>query len=193
MGCVGSLDAETPFSPAEGLVHRVRADGTYYVRVTIGNVSPFSDGAGDYLLSIARDCQASLDPGVDDDGDGVFNGEDCAPLIPGVFHAPLEIENVRVHGDKQTIEWDSAVPGGGPDTVHDLLRGILDDLPVSGAVTEQCLLPDSPPTFYVDADEPAPSSGFYYIVRGHNECGDGSFGFTSDGEPREPDGPNACP
>ena len=195
VGCIGALDAETPFAPAEGLVYRIPADGTYYVRVTIGNVSPFSDGAGDYLLSIAPDCEATLDPTVDHDGDGVITADDCAPLTPGTFNAPLEIENVRWREDKVTIEWDSAVPGGGPDTVHDLLRGIISDLPVDGKVTEECLLPDSPPTFFEDTDLPPAGVGYYYIVRGHNECGDGTFGFATlpYGLERLPEGPNGCP
>jgi hypothetical protein len=155
-------------------------------------VSPFPDGAGDYLLSIAANCRPTLDPVADDDGDGVVNAEDCAPLTPGVFNAPLEIENVRFPAT-DTIEWDSAVPGGGPDTVHDLLRGIIGELPVSGAESEVCLLPDSPPTFVVDPDLPPPGQGFYYIVRGHNECGDGTFGFSTAGEERMPEGPNGCP
>jgi hypothetical protein len=188
-----SLDAVTPFSPGEGLVYRIPADGTYYVRVSIGNVSPLADGAGDYLLSIANNCEASLDPAADDDGDGVVNADDCAPLTPGTFNQPLEIENLRVLADKETVEWDSAVPGGGADTVHDLVRGIIADLPVSGALTETCLLPDSPPTFVVDPEIPEPGSGFYYIVRGHNECGDGTFGFATTGEERLPEGPNGCP
>jgi hypothetical protein len=193
VGCIGSLEAETPFAPAEGLVHRIPADGTYYARVTIGNVSPFSDGAGDYLLSIAVNCAPSFDPEVDHDGDGVLTAEDCAPLIPGTFHAPFEIENVRFP-DKVTIEWDSAAPAAGEDTVHDLIRGVIADLPVSGAESEVCLLPDSPPSFFVDTDEPAPDQGYYYIVRGHNECGDGSYGQTfPDGEERIPEGPNGCP
>jgi hypothetical protein len=192
VGCIGVLDAETPFAPAEGLVYRIPADGTYYVRVKIGNVSPFSDGAGDYLLSIAVNCEPTLDPAADHDGDGVITAEDCAPLIPGTFHAPLEIENVRF-ADKDTVEWDSAVPSAGTDTVHDLMRGVIADLPVSGAESEVCLLPDSPPTFFVDTESPLPGEGFYYIVRGHNECGDGTYGFASDGSERTPEGPNGCP
>jgi hypothetical protein len=175
------------------MVFRIQTTGTYYVRVSIGNVSPTSNGAGDYLLSIAHECQPSLDPVADDDGDGVVNADDCAPLSPGVHSAPLEIENVRILGDKETIEWDSAVPGGGLDTVHDTFRGHLEDLPVSGAITEVCLLPDSPPTFVADGLIPAPGFGFYYLVRGHNICGDGTYGFDSNGMERVSEGVNGCP
>lgn len=192
VGCMGTLEAETPFAPSEGMVYRIAESGTYYIRVTIGSVSPFSDGAGDYLLSVAADCEPVLDPAVDHDGDEVATGEDCAPLIPGTFHQPLEIENVRFP-NPETIAWDSAVPAAGEDTVHDLVRGVVADLPVAGEVSEVCLLPDSPPTFVVDPDVPAPDEAFYYVVRGHNECGDGTFGYATDGEERLPEGPNGCP
>ena len=50
----GNLNSTTPSSPAEGLVFRIRASGTYYVRVSIGTVSTAGSGAGDYLLSIVK-------------------------------------------------------------------------------------------------------------------------------------------
>ena len=49
----GTLTATTPFSPGEGLVYRVRTSGTYYAKVSIGNSSAGTTGAGDYLLSIS--------------------------------------------------------------------------------------------------------------------------------------------
>jgi hypothetical protein len=189
----GSLEALTPFSPSEGMVFRIPSTGTYFVQVSIGNASPQPDGAGDYLLSIARNCQAALDPAVDEDGDGFVNADDCAPLTPGVFAPPSEVTNLRILADTETIEWDSAVPPAGLDTVHDLTRGQVEDLPVTGQLTEICLLADSPPTFVVDTDVPAPGTAFYYVVRGHNTCGDGTFGFDSDGNEREAEGPNGCP
>jgi len=50
----GNLNSTTPSSPAEGLVFRIRATGTYYVKVSIGTVSTAGSGAGDYLLSIVK-------------------------------------------------------------------------------------------------------------------------------------------
>jgi hypothetical protein len=46
-----SLSSITPFSPGEGLTYRATVTGTYYARVT-------GAAAGDYLLSIARNCTA---------------------------------------------------------------------------------------------------------------------------------------
>jgi hypothetical protein len=51
-----NLNATTPFSPAEGLVYRTAVDATYYARVSIGTLCTQARGAGDYLLSISRNC-----------------------------------------------------------------------------------------------------------------------------------------
>lgn len=60
----GSLTATTPFSPGEALVYRVATSGTYYAKVSIGNSSAGSTGAGDYLLSISASAGGVL-PFVD--------------------------------------------------------------------------------------------------------------------------------
>jgi uncharacterized repeat protein (TIGR01451 family) len=48
----GSLAAKTPSSPAEGLVWRARASGTYYARVSYG-----SGTQGDYVVAIGVNCR----------------------------------------------------------------------------------------------------------------------------------------
>jgi hypothetical protein len=52
----GSLTATTPHSPGEGLVFQAPVSGTYYVRIETGTTSSGTTGAGDYLLSISKDC-----------------------------------------------------------------------------------------------------------------------------------------
>ena len=56
----GTLGSSTPSSPGEALVWRAMSTGTYYARVS-------GAGAGDYLLSIARDClvAAPTDLGIE--------------------------------------------------------------------------------------------------------------------------------
>jgi hypothetical protein len=58
----GSLTATTPNSPAESLVWRAKTTGTYYAKVFIGTSSSGATGAGDYLLSISRNCVAGPGP-----------------------------------------------------------------------------------------------------------------------------------
>ena len=52
----GSLTATTPFTIGEALTWRARTTGRYYARVAIGTTSTAAVGAGDYLLSISRNC-----------------------------------------------------------------------------------------------------------------------------------------
>jgi hypothetical protein len=52
----GSLTALTPRSPGEAFVYRIANDGTYFVRVSISPGTTNSAAAGDYLLSISKNC-----------------------------------------------------------------------------------------------------------------------------------------
>jgi hypothetical protein len=58
----GNLASTTPNFPGEGLAYRVPASGTYYAQVSIGTSTTTSTGAGDYLLSITRDCAPAGGP-----------------------------------------------------------------------------------------------------------------------------------
>ncbi|MGH6689153.1 MAG: PPC domain-containing protein, partial [Gammaproteobacteria bacterium] len=53
----GSLTASRPHFPSEAIARRVPAAGTYFVRVGISPNAPLAAGAGDYLLSISKNCQ----------------------------------------------------------------------------------------------------------------------------------------
>ena len=50
----GTLIGTKPFSPAEGIVYRMRSGGTYYARVSVATVAPVPVSTGDYLLSISK-------------------------------------------------------------------------------------------------------------------------------------------
>jgi hypothetical protein len=65
----GSLTSFSPSSPAESLVFRIPASGTYYAKVFIGTSQTNTTGAGDYLLSITRHGAAAAKRLFDFDGD----------------------------------------------------------------------------------------------------------------------------
>jgi hypothetical protein len=52
----GTLLATTPSAPGESLVYRSGIEGTFFARVSISPTAAGSAGAGDYLLSISRNC-----------------------------------------------------------------------------------------------------------------------------------------
>src|SRR6185503_7542052 len=48
----------SPTSPGEGLVYRSPVEGTFYARVSISPNAAGTAAAGDYLLSISKNCLA---------------------------------------------------------------------------------------------------------------------------------------
>jgi hypothetical protein len=120
---------------------------------------------------------------LDDDGDGVADSADCAPLDAGVYAIPVEIAWLRLGPAHDGLEWASAAPSGGPASVHDVVRGPLDVLPVGGA-GETCLASGSADTALLDGTDPNLGNGFWYLVRGRNVCGSGTYGVDADGTPR---------
>ncbi len=144
---------------------------------------------------LASCCEPALRSGgvyfavADGDGDGVVNGCDCAPDDPLAFAVPSEIGNVRWLSDGLTVVWASDAPNSGSGTIYDVVRGEPGSLPVGGA-GEVCLESDSGDTSAQDPSAPRSGAGFYYLVRGENACGVGTYGQDSAANTRTT---NACP
>jgi hypothetical protein len=121
----------------------------------------------------------AIDP--DDDNDGVTDGSDCAPLQAGSFALPREVTGETFAADKVTLRWNSAAPGAGNATVHDVLRGALGSFPVGAGASEVCLASGVVGTETTDLARPALGKGTWYLVRGRNDCGDGTYGEAATG------------
>ena len=76
--------------------------------------------------------------------------------------------------------WDSDAANSGTGTLYDVLRGSLSEFPVGSGGSETCLDPHSGNTHATDGETPTAGNGFYYLVRGFNACGTGTYGFTTD-------------
>ncbi len=116
-------------------------------------------------------------PMPDLDMDGAPDVFDCAPTDPGAKAVPGEILGLSVSGGVN-LQWISAASISGPATVYDVMRGSLGDFPVDGGPLETCVEPGSTDTGASDATPPT-GKGFYYLVRGRNTCGIGTYGFAS--------------
>jgi photosystem II stability/assembly factor-like uncharacterized protein len=129
-------------------------------------------------------------PVPDRDLDGVNNLEDCAPDDEGAFALPGELSGLLFQDDAQTLEWNPVQPGAGSGTVHDVLRGALEELPVGAGASELCVASGVAGTSASDAAEPPSEGGFWYLVRARNACGAGTYGSDSTGSERTS---SACP
>ncbi len=156
----GSLSAVTPNSPAEVIVHRTRAAGTYYAKVSWSSGTP-----GDYLLSIVSLC------GIQDgDGDGVPDSEDCAPADASAWAPPGDATTLAFAGapaDLATLSWNRPSAPGATEVRYDLLRsGVASDFAAPTCVANGVLAISAK-----DAARPATGAAFHYLVRTKNTCG----------------------
>lgn len=71
-----------------------------------------------------------------------------------------------------------------------MVRGLISELPVGGGAAKTCLASGGTGNQVTDASVPPPGAGFYYLVRGSNVCGVGTYGATSAGVERVT---SACP
>lgn len=120
---------------------------------------------------------------LDIDGDGMRNDLDCAPANSTAFAAPGAIRNVRFDSAER-LTWSAEAPRSGSGTLHDVLRGQIEQLPVGSGPGETCVIQGTSATSLPVGAAPPPGSGFYYLVRGKNGCGVGTYGFASGGAER---------
>lgn len=91
--------------------------------------------------------------------------------------APGEIANLGLQADKATLVWDPAA-GGVVETAYDVVRGAIAAHPVGpGGGDEVCFADGIAGTTVTDSAIPAVGGGFWYLVRGENSCGKGTYGF----------------
>ena len=128
-------------------------------------------------------CLFAPDPSLDPDGDGVCASLDCAPGDSQAWAAPAEASALSLAADEQTLTWDELAGQAGPGVVYDLLRGTL--VPGSGAPTggDICVAGIGA-SLIEEAENPHPGQTFWYLVRGRNACGTGTFGAASGGTER---------
>jgi hypothetical protein len=131
-----------------------------------------------------------LCPCADTDGDGFgAPGDatcaagaqtDCDDGNPLVWSAPVEVTNLRLASQPSTsLAWDAQGALVGTGVTYDVLRGNLSVLPV-GSGSEVCESSGASGTTATDGAIPPPGSGFWYLVRGHDSCGAGTYGYRRD-------------
>jgi alpha-tubulin suppressor-like RCC1 family protein len=127
-------------------------------------------GLGDALKSVA----------ADSDGDGMRDDLDCAPTDMMAFAVPGEVRDLR-YETRTLVSWTTETGRSGPGTTYDIVRGPLSGLPVEPGAGEGCVGDGLYLTTLSDGTVPAPGTGSFVLVRGANNCDDGSYGFATSG------------
>ncbi len=155
--------------------------------------------AGTHARSIFTFDTSQLPP-PDGDGDGLDNNADCALRDAGAIALPEEVgllqldSNVQIQGfapsETVVLSWPSLASQAGGGTVYDVAMGTLAALATQGTSGAGFLACSFAGTGLVDETPLAPRQGIYYLVRGRNSCGAGSWGRDGAGAERAP---SACP
>ena len=111
----------------------------------------------------------------DTDADGFGDACDCS-AVPGLSQTP-DLVGPSLELDKAAgtvLSWRRALQGPSSNVYRGTFGG-------SWSYDETCLFAELPITNATDATDPAPGSGFYYLVGGVNTCGAGPIGVDSSG------------
>ena len=115
-----------------------------------------------------------------DDGIGCTSGDSCASgVCAGTPNPPGELQNAHFT-DAATLIWDTLAGS----TRYDGLRGALAAFPVGPGGGDEMCFNDLATAVLVDGTPPGPDSGFWYVIRAANACGNGNYGTQHDLTPR---------
>jgi hypothetical protein len=151
---------------AGGCLHAAAPDGT-----------PCDDGTactvGD--TCVAGACGVPRDADGDAHPDALCGGDDCDDTDAGVWSQPSEVSGlVAVSGSPVTFAWNSQ-GNKGPSTLHDLVGGTRTSASMNYPAAE-CLYTGVAATFTDVRPNPPPGTVNWYLVRGRNSCGTGTYG-----------------
>lgn len=113
----------------------------------------------------------------DADSDGVPDSNDCAPANGAAYFVPGAIASIGLSGKVVTaLSWPAA--DAGSSTVYDVASGQLNQLRSDQSfVGVGCLSNGQPGLTYNDVrPNPGLGNGYYYLLRGTNVCGVGTYG-----------------
>jgi hypothetical protein len=142
-----------------------------------------NDADGDGVCEPEDNCPSVDNPFQEDsDFDGAGDECDAAPSDPTLVASPAEVVGL-LFSSETALAWLSAAAQAGSATVHDVIRGELSLLPVSGAVNT-CIAAGISDATADDPGLPQSGQGFWYLVRGRNALGNGTYGYRTDGTER---------
>jgi hypothetical protein len=112
----------------------------------------------------------------DVDGDGYPACAECNDTDPLAWFSPVEVTNLSAAGSGPTaLSWNDQGALVGPGTTYDLVSGTL-VMGAPGFASATCLQAAGSPSYSDTRAGPAPGLGYWYLARGKNSCGAGTYG-----------------
>ena len=143
--------------------------------VTVTGLRQFvCDAAPNTGLSPCTFCSVNVNGTACDDASGCTLSDLCSAgaCVGTPNPVPDEAQNLRVDAAKTTYSYDAL-----PRLVRsDWVRGVVSALPVGPGAGDESCFGDQPGLTFTDATLPSPGAGFWYLVRGENACGNGTYG-----------------
>jgi hypothetical protein len=113
---------------------------------------------------------------ADSDGDTLSGcAGDCNDTDALAWLSPVEVANLGLTGSRPTlVGWDSQGGQVGPGTTYDLVSGSF-----GGSLnfaSGSCLQTGGGTSYSDTRADPSAGSGYWYLTRGRNSCGVGTYG-----------------
>ncbi|MCI0656232.1 MAG: putative metal-binding motif-containing protein, partial [Acidobacteria bacterium] len=109
--------------------------------------------------------------------DAACGGNDCDDTSGVVWQQPAEVGQLSVATTSPTgLSWDSLASQAGPETVHDLVSGSLGPLTSINFSLAACLQSSTAASYSDSRANPPAGSSYWYLTRGRNSCGMGTYG-----------------
>ena len=179
-----SVDAGASFGGARRLGGKAVQGTASMVRFTIANAASLPGAAvltwNEYDDLFFADAMLAVHDLDDLDRDQALFPADCSDAAPGVKAAPTEILGLTLafQGSGVRFDWTSQDGAAGVDTAYDIAAGSVADVlstgTYAGATCHVAAI--AAPPYDEIGSWPAPGSASWYLVRGRNACGTGSFG-----------------